>query len=567
MGVSRRVRVALRGAASLLLTLVLAAQPLAVAPASALTGAPTPVVDGNRLVDSRTGQTWTAHAVNWPSFEYACQQGWAYSSGGANAQAAAAMAAWHITAVRIPLNEACWLGIEGSPGFGTVAGYQAALRSWVDTLNAAGIVAILDLHWSSPPGYPANGQRAMADARSLTFWQQVAAAYATSKSVLFDAFNEPYSRYDDATGSWAFQLSWTCWRDGGCNAPVENDQTSPLTGATYPLVGMASIVSTIRGAGATQPILLGGLDYSNDLRGWLANRPSDPQLVASWHNYPGQRCQTESCWNAEILPVAAVVPVIASEFGQSDGGTGHLTTFMPWADAHGIGYAPWAWWVVNGGGSGYYALITDLTNFTPKAPSGTVFHDHLAALWALGPFADVPPAHPFFGDIRWMWDTGLTTGNLNGSARPNYLPLDDVSRQSMAAFLYRLERTAFTPPTTASFVDVPVGHPFFAAIEWMRSAGLTNGYNDPEGLAFHPGEAVSRQAMAAFLHRLAPGGTAPTTATFTDVPVGSPFFADIEWMRSEAITNGYADPGGLAFHPLESVSRQAMAAFLHRFVD
>ncbi len=49
------------------------------------------------------------------------------------------------------------------------------------------------------------------------------------------------------------------------------------------------MVTAIRSTGATQPIMLGGLSYANDLSGWLANEPSDPlatspegsQLIAS----------------------------------------------------------------------------------------------------------------------------------------------------------------------------------------------------------------------------------------------------------------------------------------------
>ncbi|TPW77973.1 FG-GAP-like repeat-containing protein [Schumannella soli] len=339
-----------------------------------LSGPPTPVVVGNTLQDSRTGASWSAKAVNWPSFEYACQQGWGYSSAGASAAAAKAMTSWGITAVRIPLNQDCWLGVDGQPKYGSSSGYRSAIASFVSTLNAAGLVAILDLHWSGPAGTVADGQRAMPDAQSSTFWSQVASAYRGNGAVTFDLFNEPYSRD-------SFQLGWDCWKNGGCQAPVEADTSAGLSGSTYPVTGMASLVSTVRAAGAAQPILLGGLDYSNDLRGWLANRPNDDQLIASWHNYPGQRCSTVSCWNSEITPVAATVPVIATEFGQSDGGSKFLDAFLDWADGAGIGYAPWAWWSVSSDDSAEsaaYALITDTNTFTPKAPSGVAYKNHLA---------------------------------------------------------------------------------------------------------------------------------------------------------------------------------------------
>ena len=364
-------------------TVVLAAlllAPITAIPATAAPVlAPTPVVQGNRLVDSRTNATFVPRGVNWPSFEYACWQGWGYS--GANSVAEAqAIASWKANTVRLPLNQDCWLGLQGSPAAGTAAGYRAAVRSWVDKLNAAGLVVILDLHSSAPAGYPAHGQRAMADAQSLTFWQSVAAAYAASPSVMFDVFNEPYSRWAGSTK--VFDMTWSCWKDGGCLAPVEDDYTATLSGATYSTVGMTQLVAAVRAGGAAQPIMLGGIDYSNDLRGFLANRPNDTQLVASWHNYPGQRCSNVTCWNSEVAPVAAVVPVVTGEFGQTDGGSGFLTSFMAWADTRGIGYMPWAWWDVSDAESitnSRYALYSG-SSFTPKAPSGTVYHDHLAAL-------------------------------------------------------------------------------------------------------------------------------------------------------------------------------------------
>jgi len=336
--------------------------------------APTPVVSGHSILNSRTGKAMTVHAVNWPSFEYACQQGWGNSAAGATAAAANAMVSWGINAVRLPLNQDCWLGVDGAPQAPiTVAGYKAAVASFVSTLNAAGLAVILDLHWTAPTGSVADGQRAMPDAQSTTFWTSVATAFKDSKSVMFETFNEPYSRGTRT-------VSWSCWLNGGCQVPVANDQ-SPIGTTTFTAVGQATLVTAIRAAGATQPILLDGLNYANDLTGWLANKPNDPQLIASWHNYPGQGCSDTSCWTAQVLPVAASVPVIATEFGMVDNDPTFFNDFMTWADAHGIGYAPWAWWVTDssdGQAANLYSLISDLTNFTPRAPEGTAYHDHLA---------------------------------------------------------------------------------------------------------------------------------------------------------------------------------------------
>ena len=49
--------------------------------------------------------------------------------------------------------------------------------------------------------------------------------------------------------------------------------------------------------------------------------------------------------------------------------------------------------------------------------------------------------------------------------------------------------------------------------------------------------------------------------TFTDVPTSNQFHDDIDWMATNGISTGYVDG---TFRPDAPVSRQAMAAFMHR---
>jgi hypothetical protein len=49
---------------------------------------------------------------------------------------------------------------------------------------------------------------------------------------------------------------------------------------------------------------------------------------------------------------------------------------------------------------------------------------------------------------------------------------------------------------------------------------------------------------------------------FPDVPTDSPFHADIDWLVDQGIAEGYADG---TFRPASPVSRQAAAAFFHRY--
>lgn len=318
------------------------------------TGAPRPVVDGNRIVDARSGREFVPRGVNWSSFEYACAQGWGYSAldnvVAADPYAAEAkmIAKWGATTVRLPLNQDCWLGTRAAPvsdqyAERSVDGYRTEVKRFVEALNDEGLVAILDLHSRKRIGQPEFGNLAMPDSESVAFWNSVASDYAGNPSVMFDAFNEPYSRYNASGTTYLFDLTWKCWRDGGCRAPSEDDHTASLGRVTYTVEGMAAVVSAIRSAGAEQPILLGGLDYANDLSHWLEFAPDDDQLIAAFHSYDFKACADEDCWNDVLAPLADSVPVLTSELGSAHPEDGYVERYLKWSDEHNLGALFWVW--------------------------------------------------------------------------------------------------------------------------------------------------------------------------------------------------------------------------------
>jgi endoglucanase len=340
--------------------------------------APRLKVVGKDLIDGRTGQAFVMRGVNWPSFEYACKDGYGYSNlagpqtVGPDAAGAAVMVSWHLNTVRIPLNQDCWLGEDGLPAFGRFAGYRAAVRRWVSVLHRAGLAVILDLHWSGPAGVVADGQRAMADDRSDDFWRSVARTFKKDRAIVFDVFNEPYSRYME------FDLTLDCWRNGGCNAPRAH-LWQPFDGTTFVTIGMQQMVDAIRATGAKQPIMVTGRGFANDMAGWLNNRPSDGQLIASSHNYNFHPCHTEDCWNATIAPIANQVPVVSGEFAETDCKTAYDKSFMRWADERGVGYLMWAWWILPDKGCSQLVALRNVRG-DPRKPNGTALKQHLATL-------------------------------------------------------------------------------------------------------------------------------------------------------------------------------------------
>lgn len=171
-------------------------------------------------------------------------------------------------------------------------------------------------------------------------------------------------------------------------------------------------------------------------------------------------------------------------------------------------------------------------------------------------FADVPKGHKFYTPIMWMYGTGLTTGTKTASGIA-YLPSDGLSREAMAAFLYRQAGSPSFKAPARGFSDVPKSHKFYKAIMWMKAAKLSTGYADG---TYRPKDGLSREAMAAFLYRQA-GRPSASGVLFADVSSDHKFVREIKWMRSAGITTGYADG---TYRPKDGVSREAMAAFLYR---
>ena len=93
-----------------------------------------------------------------------------------------------------------------------------------------------------------------------------------------DAFSFRIAATDDAA-----RRSWECWRDGGtasCDATMRLGTSGPTLSADQ-AVGMQALVDAVRATGATNVVMLSGIQWANTLwssatRNWLAYRPVDP---------------------------------------------------------------------------------------------------------------------------------------------------------------------------------------------------------------------------------------------------------------------------------------------------
>jgi hypothetical protein len=312
-------------------------------------------VVGNQIEDG-SGHVLIPHGVDRMGGEYTCLNGTGNTFDGPTTQTVVnAMLTWDITIVRVPLNEDCWLGINGEPSGETSAKYQSDVVNWVNLLNANGILVILDLHWTNSGTNVASGQQPMADLdHAPAFWTSVANTFKSNSSVMFDLFNEPYISSGNSTND------WNCWENGS-TAP----NTLPCNTESFAVAGMQTLVNAVRSTGATNVLLLGGLAYSNDLSQWLTHEPSDPDhnLVASVHIYSNNACTTTSCWSS----VKAQVPVLAGEIGEYDCADDFIDPLMSELDSLGIGYLAWTWNGYNCGSTPSLITTQDGTSGTPTA--------------------------------------------------------------------------------------------------------------------------------------------------------------------------------------------------------
>ena len=340
-------------------------------------GGPAPQlhVSGNKLLNA-SGQQVILRGVDRSGTEYACVQGNGIFDGEVDQAAVTAMLSWKVNAVRVPLNEACWNAESYVTAADAGTNYINAIKSYVSLLNSNGLVAILDLHWTDGTytgpsagcsSAQATCQKPMPDAaQAIPFWTSVANTFKGNDAVVFDLFNEPYASRADNNNS---AEGWQCWATG-----------SPCTGISYPVAGMQQMINAVRGAGANNVLMLGGEEYANDLTGWLANEPTDPDhnLVASWHSYNFNTCSSQSCWTSQIAPVIAQVPVIAGEIGENDCAGGYITPLTTWLDSQNTSYLAWAWNADFNCSSGP-GLVTDYVPGDPTA-YGAVYKSHLASV-------------------------------------------------------------------------------------------------------------------------------------------------------------------------------------------
>lgn len=242
-------------------------------------------VSGNHLVDGG-GNVIGLHGINRSGTEYACIQGWGIFDGPSDANSIQAMTTWNSNIVRVPLNEDCWLGINGvKPQYGG-SNYRNAVVAYVHLLHSYGMYAELSLMFGAPGQYEATYQDAAPDEdHSPAMWTSMAATFKNDPNVILAPWGET-------------TVGWTCFMKTGC----DNQATYGPKHAYYRTASMKQAVQVMRAAGYNGVISIPCIDYANACANYrgssrLQSHPGDPlnQMVAEAHVYGKTGCDTVTC--------------------------------------------------------------------------------------------------------------------------------------------------------------------------------------------------------------------------------------------------------------------------------
>lgn len=237
---------------------------------------------------------------------------------------------WGSNVVRLATNQDFWL---------QTTTYATTIDQQVSWVTGLGMGIILDLHWNN------GGQQNMADRNSITFWSQVATRYKSNPWVIFELYNEPHD------------VSWSQWLNGD---------------ATY--AGMQEMYNAVRAAGASNMVLVGGLNWAFDLSGVGAGYAVQGTHVAyATHPYDYAGKQVAD-WPAAFGYLTSTAPVVMTEFGQYCNTDTYVADLLTYAQTNQIHWTAWAWYV---NGCSFPSIIADW-NGTPISGVGVLVKSYLS---------------------------------------------------------------------------------------------------------------------------------------------------------------------------------------------
>lgn len=178
------------------------------------------------------------------------------------------------------------------------------------------------------------------------------------------------------------------------------------------------------------------------------------------------------------------------------------------------------------------------------------------------PFSDVRIADWFYNDVKYVYEKGM----MAGTAADVFAPNATTTRAMIVTILYRLEGSPAVTGTSA-FVDVPAGQWYTNAVNWAAANQIVKGTS---ATTFAPNDSITREQMAAILYRYAQYKGYDVTkkadlSGYSDNGQVSAYAKDaLAWANAAKLINGVTNT---TLAPQGNATRAQVSAILHRFCD
>ncbi len=176
-------------------------------------------------------------------------------------------------------------------------------------------------------------------------------------------------------------------------------------------------------------------------------------------------------------------------------------------------------------------------------------------------FTDIVPGAWYQDAVNYAIENGL----MEGTSATTFEPNTKTSRGMVVTILHRLEGTPSA--AAAGFGDVASGQWYSDAVAWAAAHGIVTGYDNGN---FGPNDIVTREQMAAILYRYASYKAYGTDAqanltSYTDAGAISGYAESaMKWANAEGLITGTTTT---TLSPAGDASRAEVATILMRFCE
>ena len=174
------------------------------------------------------------------------------------------------------------------------------------------------------------------------------------------------------------------------------------------------------------------------------------------------------------------------------------------------------------------------------------------------PFTDVPESRWSYPYIKQLYDAGV----VSGTSATTFEPTAVVTRAQFVTMLAGLQGADASAYTSGRFTDVPANAWYAPYVNWAADNGIVYGVSDTE---FAPNDEISRQDMAAMLYRYAGQfgiqlGTGNPAITFTDeADIAGYALPAVEGLQRAGVISGMPDG---SFRPRDTATREQACVML-----